>query len=835
MWRLFLRPTSLGLLFAACISCSDSCDSNLNSPSIAKRLNQNSDLILGPNAESRLADYVLDNGAVRFAFQRPGSATGWGVYGGSLVDIDSYSPTEKTAFNDDRFQELFGHCNLRAFKAKSASILSPGNDEEPGVIQFVGTDGGFPLLDSILPSSPLNVEITMEFSLMPGSETLQITQRAKDLAKTEPRDIYCGLILIKGDSNHGFADNYGRDIQDVTGEISYAAGASDGRSSFVLTRKEGLFDTLALQSEVMILSSETEPLLANDTRVEHYTLSIGRTGDIESALAAMRTHRGSTELRREVQLNLVSSVPLEYVRDHVTLLVEELVSGMPPTKQSRTEARIAADGNASVSLTDGSYEVGLLLDGQLVSSTIIEVSGPVTQKMELQGLGLVRSVAKAKFLKWGVLDSPVKLNFLSGHDASLSSRGPIRRYVKASDSFVLPVGNYTMVASKGPEFELDVQNITVKEGEELAVKTTVEQVVDSSGWASGDYHVHGARSMDSDASREIRVIAAIAEGLDILVSTDHDVTTDYGPYATALGVEDLIHTVPGLEASPLYGHMNAYPMPVQDKEPYWNIRWWEYDENDKFTGVLTPAELVDEIRLQNAQVISANHPRGSQALFEYLRLDDHGVVQGTWPDFDAFEIMNDTNASEIPQLLNDWMALFGVNRRLTALGVSDSHGEFGLGYSRTYVRVDNDDPAQIDESQLWPNLKGGQAVATTGPFVVMHADKAGKDAQIGDTLVNAGALNFDVEVHAPSWMAMDQLRLMENGVELSRVTIPDSDSGGLRLQHTFTATPSKDSLYFLIVDGTPGERHPLVIDGEARAITNPIFVDVDGNGFSYVP
>ena len=82
---------------------------------------------------------------------------------------------------------------------------------------------------------------------------------------------------------------------------------------------------------------------------------------------------------------------------------------------------------------------------------------------------------------------------------------------------------------------------------------------------------------------------------------------------------------------------------------------------------------------------------------------------------------------------------------------------------------------------------------------------------------------------------MDQIRLMENGAELSRVNIPDSDNGGLRLQHTFTATPTKDSLYFLIVDGAPGERHPLVIDGEARAITNPIFVDVDGNGFSYTP
>lgn len=823
----------LGVLLAFSLSCSDSCGDDVHSSPIVQKLNKDSALILGPNAESRIGDYILDNGLVRFAFQRPSSATGWGVYGGSLVDIDSYSSSAGGAKNSDHFQELFPHCNLRGFKAKSARIVAAGSDTEPGILRIVGTDGGFPLFDALLPSAPLEVEFTLEIRLAPNSQTLEFSHQVKDLSKTEPRDLYCGLIVIPGDTYTPFIANYGREITGVSTEVPHLLVASSGASSLALARKQGGFDLLAPRAEVIILNTENRSLLANDVRIEDYTLSVGSNGDVESAFSAMRAYKEDAESRQSVELSLSTKLPTETFRDRLVIRTAAVFGDSQ--KSPRTEAFIDEDGTANLSLVDGTYELGIYLDDARVSEVTIDVSGPLSQKIELLGFGLVRSTALAKYKKWGELASPVRLNFLAGHDASLSSGIVSRRYVQAEDSFVMPAGDYTVVAAKGPEFEFDVQNITVSDGEETALKLVVEQVVDSSGWASGDYHVHGARSMDSTANREIRVIAAVAEGLDILVSTDHDVITDYGPYAKSLGLEDRLYTVPGLEISPLYGHMNAYPMPVAEKEPYWSLRWWEYDLNEKFSGVLTPADLASEAKSQGAQIVAVNHPRDNQAVFDYLRLDDKGAITGEWPDFDAFELMNDTSASDIPQLLQDWMALFSVNRRLTAMGVSDSHGEFGLGYSRTYIKVPNDDPAQIDETKLWANLKAGHAVATTGPFVLMSVTQQGETSHIGDTVVSSTPLRFDIEVQAPSWMKVEKARLMENGVELARASIPGAQSEGVQLRHTFTATPTKDSIYFLIVDGVPGERHSLVIDGEARAITNPIFVDVDSDGFRYRP
>jgi len=824
---------NFGMALLLSISCGDACDEPNLSDSIAHKINSESDLIGGPNAESRIGDYILDNGTVRFVLQRPGSATGWGVHGGSLVDIDSYDDQTMAGHNEDHFQELFFHCNLRAFKAKSVDIISVGNANEPGILRFTGVDGGFPLLDSLIPSNPEHLETSVDLILHPNAETLEIIQRAKDTQKTQPRDLNCGLVLIRGDAYHGFIETKGREVEDVTGEIPYFAASSQGPTSFVLYREKGLFDTLATQSEVLVLFAETKSLLANDTREEKYFLSIGRNGDIESALEEKRKQIPDSVERHNVRILMSSAANLMNLLPKVVLRAAQI--GSDDRRDAITEVKLSKSGEANIKLANGSYELSLSLDGQILSKIIIEVSGDMTQKIPLSGLGTVRCSSKAKLLSGDTIDTPVRLNFLNGHDVVPKHRGSLRRYVQANETFWMIPGDYTLVASKGPEFEFDVQNISVKDGEEINVVVRVEQVVDSAGWVSGDFHVHGARSMDSRADRNLRVIGAIAEGLDILVATDHDVTTDYGPYAKALGLDTLIHTIPGIEVSPLYGHMNAYPLPVEEKEPYWNVKWWEYDENEKYSRVLSPAELVAEIRLQDVEIVSLNHPRGSQALFEFLELDDRGTVKGQWPNVDAFELMNDTGGSEIPQLINDWMALFKVNRRLTALGVSDSHGEFGLGYSRTYIQLANDNASSIDESKLWPNMRAGKVVASSGPFVRFSSSETGPVTGIGDTLSASGAVDFDVEVQAPSWMSIKTVRFMENGTSIDRVNLDAANTEVIRLQHTFTATPTKDSLYFVIVEGEPGDRHSLVIEGEARAITNPIFVDVDGNGFSYTP
>ena len=232
---ILLSPaTSLGTL-----ACGSSCAGEDLSRPIVKKINSDDDLILGPYAESRQGDFVLDNGVVRFAFQRPGSATGWGVFGGSLVDVDSKQEESDSFSNQDLFQELFPHCNLRAFKAKEATITSPGSDTEPGILTIRGTDGGVPLFDSLLPSEPLKIEVTLEIKLAPDSRQLELTHRVKDRKLEETRDLFCGLIIVPGDQNHPFVPNTSKDISQISSPIDALFLKSNSNSGIFIRRQEG--------------------------------------------------------------------------------------------------------------------------------------------------------------------------------------------------------------------------------------------------------------------------------------------------------------------------------------------------------------------------------------------------------------------------------------------------------------------------------------------------------------------------------------------------------------------------------------------------------------------
>ena len=820
------------ILSLGSLACGNSCGEEDLSRPIAKKINSDDDLILGPYAESRTGDFVLDNGLVRFAFQRPGSATGWGVFGGSLVDVDSKLEDSASFTNQDLFQELFPHCNLRAFKAKEATITSVGSESEPGILTIRGTDGGFPLFDSLLPSEPLDIEVTLEVKLAPGARQLELLHRVKDRKLEETRDLFCGLIVVAGDQNFPFVPNTTKDVSEISSPISEIFFTSNKNSGIFIRREEGTFDLIAPTREVVVLNAEKRPFLVNDSREERYLIGVGAAGDVESVKTILRSSRSDTSTLRTVRLNLDTNLPFERFGKFVTAKLERI----DETKAEATPVTVTkfdTNSTASVQLADGSYQLDLTLGDLKISGERLEVSGDVSQKVQVTGFGVLELESSAEFLEKGTLSSPVRISLIQGHDADLNAPIAVRKYVQARDTVLAPVGDYTMVASRGPEFELQTQNVTVSEGSASSYQIKVVQSVDSSGWVSGDYHVHGARSMDSTASRKLRVIAAIAEGLDILVATDHDVTTDYGPIAEELGLQDLLHTIPGIEISPLYGHMNAYPMPVDEKEPYWSLKWWEYDANEKFAGVHDPATLVDEARLNGAQVVAANHPRDNQAVFDYLNLMQNGSVRARWPGFDAFELMNDTNTDDIPKLMNDWLALISADRRITAIGVSDSHGEFGLGYSRTYTAAAIDEPSRIDETELWGSMKNGKAIATTGPFVRFSARSGDDVVSIGEEIKTSTTVTFEFEVHGPSWMQIANVELLENGTTLEFFPVPDSSDGGFREKYSVKVSPSKDSVYILRVNGKPGARHPFVINAEARAVTNPIYVDFGADGFSY--
>lgn len=214
--------------------------------------------------------------------------------------------------------------------------------------------------------------------------------------------------------------------------------------------------------------------------------------------------------------------------------------------------------------------------------------------------------------------------------------------------------------------------------------------------------------------------------------------------------------------------------------------------------------------------------------------------------------------------VDDWFTLLNTGVRVTALGNSDTHGRFSIeaGCPRNYVFVDHDEPADLDEQAVADAVKAGRVVASYGPFVRFEAEDG---AMVGDTVaVTDGTVTLRVEVQAPTWMAVDRVELYQNGVLVHEWSGLDPDV--VKLQEELEVAVDKDSWFVVIALGDddlaplfspveipPVELQDVVVEALSSipavgafvspavpiprdgpvlpfALTNPIWVDVNGDG-----
>ena len=122
-------------------------------------------------------------------------------------------------------------------------------------------------------------------------------------------------------------------------------------------------------------------------------------------------------------------------------------------------------------------------------------------------------------------------------------------------------GSYRLVVSHGPTYGIATVDLLAESGRAAKVDVSLAHEVDTTGWVGGDFHLHAEPSFDSGMKLEQRIASAVVEGLDLAVSTDHDVVTDYGPTVQAMGLRDRIATSIGVELSTLeLGHFIAFPL-----------------------------------------------------------------------------------------------------------------------------------------------------------------------------------------------------------------------------------------------------------------------------------
>ncbi len=217
--------------------------------------------------------------------------------------------------------------------------------------------------------------------------------------------------------------------------------------------------------------------------------------------------------------------------------------------------------------------------------------------------------------------------------------------------------------------------------------------------------------------------------------------------------------------------------------------------------------------------------------------------------------------------IDDWFSLLNLGYRFTAMGNSDTHGKTSVesGCPRNYVMSPTDDPGMIRTEDVAQAVKEGRVVASYGPFLRFEVD--GGAATIGDEYVTSGAVELYLEVQSPTWFNVDRVELYRNGELLEEWAVETPNADIMNFSEVYTDDPDGDAWYVLIAMGeddmsplfTPVDIPPVHLDtvvlealggvsalstflSEAAkvpltqptypyALTNPIWIDRDGDGF----
>lgn len=426
----------------------------------------------------------------------------------------------------------------------------------------------------------------------------------------------------------------------------------------------------------------------------------------------------------------------------------------------------------------------------------------------------------------------------SNNDLGRQEAGAVLAYnrifsISGEGSIAVPQGTYDIYISRGIEWDLQVSRRLRLGPTGASLSADLRHVIDTRGWLSADFHVHAACSYDSQVPMLHRVHEFAADGVELLVATDHNTVCDYAPLIAELGLGEVLSGGSGDEVTTTaWGHFGALPIP-QDRHRAGLGASLLYERD--------PIDLFAELRTRYPQaLIDIHHARADSEIgyFSIGKLDalaDRAERPGFSFDFDALEVLNgymDPTLTQVDTLLTDWFGLINHGHLVTATGNSDTHHlTYNLGgYPRNFVRVADDRPTQVTLPAVARELKAGHSFFTSGPFVRVSVGGAGPGDLVG---ARGGQIEADIAVDAAPWIAASRVIVYLNGREHRRYPIPDSQAANRSREHLRLSLP-RDSYLVVRVDG---DRPLSPVVGDPRrfvvrplAITNPVYIDVDGNG-----
>ncbi len=441
------------------------------------------------------------------------------------------------------------------------------------------------------------------------------------------------------------------------------------------------------------------------------------------------------------------------------------------------------------------------------------------------------------------------------------------------DEVHVPPGRYELFATAGPFATLAHADVTVVAGEVEDVTLSLTSLPDllPALTLSADFHVHGAKSFDTNMPDLTRVGSFLAQRIDVIAATDHDAIWDYRQAMDELNVGDRVKLLVGLETTghalfnynpavsypQVVGHYNFWPLRIDLDAPRRGAPYDEYAEPGLLFTRMLGAGLDDD------GVIQMNHPwtAGSVGrdfgfpyalglnLLDPLPLFDDGTAAGVFVrvppgatfsnvDYHTQEVMNGTDNGSFFAYRAFWFYLLnqGILRAGTANSDSHTLRDNVVGTPRTLVTAGTT-KADFSPSIFNRAVREGRMTGTNGPVVsISLADNQGlgRGPSLEPFVPGSGPLT--VRVQAAPWVPVDEVRVFVNGALAMRITDgitapgdPYGTTGLLRLEREIALDdilPRLDEDAWVVVEA--GRALPPVADLDCDGV--PDTIDNNGDG-----
>lgn len=772
-------------------------------------------------------DFVLAGERYALIVEDTGESDLYDPFGGRPVGIARVEDGALVQAGD--FNELLLGFGSHLVATERVTVLSDGSDGRAVIratgplypLEFAGE-----LLTSLVPGDFRGVPAALDYEMEAGSDAVEVFLSVSALT---PASIRTSLVLT------GFFQRYRMPSWTPGGGFGLP-GDSEPMVAFVddeatsyawLAPSDRSLQRLLDISGILVFSSGSGARVpgCQTLRLHLGTMVLGGPGlgGLQASLArgrseSVRTLSGTV---READGSAASEV-----RVHV-----QHADGRPFARVTP-----AADGTYTIEAPAAASLV-VYREGQALVGPVAAGAEQTVVDLTLPGFGIIVVSVSDRDVPGRRLPARVQVLPAGGAPAIPSSFGERthaggRAHVAFTTSGEVELrvdpGQHRVIASRGYEYGLHDETVTVGAGERVEIQAELHHEVDTTGVMCADYHIHTHRSPDSPDSPQLKLMGLIADGLEIPIRSDHEWVTDFQPVIEAMGLGEWAFGVGGEELTTFaWGHFNVFPLVEDRSRPNGGAIPW--------IGRLPP-EVFREARARpEAPAFIVNHPRSGTGIFGYFLAVGYDPATGAvsrpelWDDeFRLVEVFNDTDFEGASAEVADWFSFLQGGRRVFAVGSSDSHLIHGapVGYPRTCLALGTDDPRDLTPNRVRDVTAAGNSTISGGAYLsVVGPGGTGP----GEEASGVGATaSFDVTLQAASWIqGAARLEVYVDGAlhETIPITAADGGEGAIRLQASGVEVPVAASGSWVVFHAAiEGDLSPVHPGRRPFAVSNPVFL-----------